>query len=134
MIAAITRWARREAGWDSGPAWTLLDMGPTREVPTLDLAENERMELDKRVREVLVGGYASLAELAEIAEEYLGAENRRPVSRVLIRRRWPTGCGWSASRSKLQGRARWAAKAGPTPVVSSTATPSARNPPRRATD
>ncbi|MFI7403809.1 DUF6891 domain-containing protein [Streptomyces sp. NPDC049541] len=81
VIAAITGWARREAGWDGGLAWSLLDMGPAREVPPLDLAENERMELEKRVREVLVGGYASRAELAEIAEEYLVSEDRRPVSR-----------------------------------------------------
>ncbi|MFF4798872.1 DUF6891 domain-containing protein [Streptomyces sp. NPDC001351] len=81
VIAAMTGWARQEAGWDGGPAWSLLDMGPTREVPLLDLAENERMEWEKRVREVLVGGYASRAELAEIAEEYLVTEDRRPVSR-----------------------------------------------------
>jgi hypothetical protein len=37
--------------------------------------------LEKRVREVLVGGYASRAELAELAEEYLVTEGRRPVSR-----------------------------------------------------
>ncbi|MGW2571947.1 DUF6891 domain-containing protein [Streptomyces sp. NPDC001537] len=82
VIAALTGWARREAGWDGGGlAWSLLDMGPAREVPPLDLADNERMELEKRVREVLVGGYASRAELAEIAEEYLVSEDRRPVSR-----------------------------------------------------
>ncbi|GAA2490396.1 DUF6891 domain-containing protein [Streptomyces longisporus] len=81
VIAAITGWARQEAGWDGGLAWSLLDLGPAREVPPLDLAENERMELEQRVREVLVGGYASRAELAEIAEEYLVSEDRRPVSR-----------------------------------------------------
>jgi hypothetical protein len=71
VIAAITGWARQEAGWDSGLVWSLLDLGPAREVPPLDLGENEREELEKRVREVLVGGYASRAELAELAEEYL---------------------------------------------------------------
>ncbi|MEV6942559.1 hypothetical protein AB0N07_11265 [Streptomyces sp. NPDC051172] len=81
VITAITGWARQETGWDGGPAWSLLDMGPTRAVPPLDLAESERMELEKHVREVLVGGYASRAELAEIAEEYLVTEDRRPVSR-----------------------------------------------------
>ncbi|KAB1978530.1 DUF6891 domain-containing protein [Streptomyces triticiradicis] len=81
VIAALTGWARQEAGWESGLAWSLLDMGPVREVPPLDLEEDERVELEKRVREVLVGGYASRAELTELAEEYLVTEDRRPVSR-----------------------------------------------------
>lgn len=81
VTAAITGWARQEAGWDGGLAWSLLDMGPAREVPPLDLGEDEREELEKRVREVLVGGYASRAELAELAEEYLVTNDRRPVSR-----------------------------------------------------
>ncbi len=80
VIAALTGWARQEDGWDAGLAWSLLDMGPTREVPLLDLDEDEREELEKRVREVLVGGYASRAELAELAEEYLVTKDRRPVS------------------------------------------------------
>ena len=81
VIAALTGWARQEDGWDAGLDWSLLDMGPTREVPLLDLDEDEREELEQRVREVLVGGYASRAELAELAEEYLVTEDRRPVSR-----------------------------------------------------
>ncbi|WP_405828500.1 DUF6891 domain-containing protein [Streptomyces sp. NBC_01176] len=81
VTAAITGWARQEAGWDGGLAWSLPDMGPAREVPPLDLDEDERAELEKRVREVLTGGYASRAELAEIAEEYLVTKERRPVSR-----------------------------------------------------
>ncbi|WP_331734955.1 hypothetical protein OG379_39760 (plasmid) [Streptomyces sp. NBC_01166] len=80
VIAAMTGWARQEAGWDGGLVWSLLDMGPAREVPPFDLDEDERVELEKRVREVLVGGYASRAELAELAEEYL-VKDRRPVSR-----------------------------------------------------
>ncbi|TQJ85270.1 hypothetical protein FBY22_4028 [Streptomyces sp. SLBN-31] len=80
VIATIAGWAHQEAGWDSGLAWSLLDMGPAREVPPLDLGENERKELEKCVREVLVGGYASRAELAELAEEYLVTNDRRPVS------------------------------------------------------
>lgn len=81
VISAITGWARQETGWGSGLAWSLLDMGPTQEVPPLDLDEDERERLEKRVREVLVGGYASRAELAELAEEYLVTRDRRPVSR-----------------------------------------------------
>ncbi|WP_269857047.1 DUF6891 domain-containing protein [Streptomyces sp. RPT161] len=81
VIAAITGWTRQEAGWDAGLAWSLVDMGPTREVPQLDLDGEDLEELEKRVREVLVGGYVSRAELAEFAEEYLVTEGRRPVSR-----------------------------------------------------
>ncbi|MFB8061767.1 hypothetical protein ACFC6U_37140, partial [Kitasatospora purpeofusca] len=67
-----------------------VDMGPVSAVPPLDLDEGERKELEKRVREVLIGGYASRAELAELAEDYPVTEGRRPVSR---RRgwRWLTG-------------------------------------------
>jgi hypothetical protein len=81
VIAAIAGWARQEAGWDAGLAWSLLDMDPAREVPPLDLDDDEREELEKRVREVLVGGYTSRSELAELAEEYLVTKDRRPVSR-----------------------------------------------------
>ncbi|MFC5645245.1 DUF6891 domain-containing protein [Kitasatospora cinereorecta] len=92
VIAAMAGWARQEPGWDGGLNWSLLDMGPAREVPPLDLDEDERVELEKRVREVLVGGYASRAELAELAEEYLVTKDRRPVSReqaeVLADRLW----------------------------------------------
>ncbi|MGW4894869.1 DUF6891 domain-containing protein [Kitasatospora sp. NPDC004240] len=80
VIAAMTGWARQEAGWDAGLAWSPLDMGPADEVPPLDLDEEEREALEERVREVLVGGYATRAELAELAEEYLVTEDRRPVS------------------------------------------------------
>ncbi|MFC8449045.1 DUF6891 domain-containing protein [Kitasatospora sp. NPDC057223] len=81
VIAAMAGWAAQEPGWDSGLAWSLLDMGPVREVPPLDLDEGERDELEQRVREVLAGGYATRAELAELAEEYLVTAERRPVSR-----------------------------------------------------
>jgi hypothetical protein len=81
VMAAIAGWARQEGGWDDGLAWSLLDMGPAQDVPPLDLGEGEREELERRVREVLIGGYASRAELAELAEEYLVTKDRRPVSR-----------------------------------------------------
>lgn len=38
VIAAMTGWARQETGWDTGPAWSPLDMGAAREVPPLDQA------------------------------------------------------------------------------------------------
>ncbi|MFI1392919.1 DUF6891 domain-containing protein [Streptomyces griseoaurantiacus] len=92
VTAVLTGWARQEAGWHSGVAWSPLDLGPVREVPPLDLGEEERVELERRVREVLVGGYASRAELAELAEDHLVSGDRRPVSReqarVLADRLW----------------------------------------------
>ncbi|MFG2621412.1 DUF6891 domain-containing protein [Streptomyces sp. NPDC048507] len=81
VIAALTGWARREAGWGAGLGWSPLDTGPVDEVPPLALGEDERAELEKRVREVLAGGYATRAELAELAEEYLVSGDRRPLSR-----------------------------------------------------
>ncbi|MFC4501107.1 MULTISPECIES: DUF6891 domain-containing protein [Streptomyces] len=92
VSAALAGWARQEAGWAAGLDWSPLDMGPAREVAPLDLAEGEREELTKRVRQVLVGGYASRAELAELAEDYLVTADRRPVSReqaeALVDRMW----------------------------------------------
>ncbi|GAA1504656.1 hypothetical protein GCM10009730_04650 [Streptomyces albidochromogenes] len=81
VVAALAGWARQEAGWDAGPAWSPLDMGPSPDVPPLDIDADAREELERRVREVLVGGYTSRAALAELAEEYLVTEDRRPVSR-----------------------------------------------------
>ena len=81
VCAALIGWARQEDGWDAGFDWSLLDMGPAREVPPLDLAEDDREELERRLREVLAGGYTTRAELAEVAEEYLVTADRRPVSR-----------------------------------------------------
>ncbi|MFE4449994.1 DUF6891 domain-containing protein [Streptomyces sp. NPDC056796] len=81
VITALTGWARQEDDWDAGADWSLLDMGPARDVPPLGLEADEREVLEKRVREVLVGGYSSRAELAEIAEKYLVGDGRRPVSR-----------------------------------------------------
>ena len=91
-VAALTDWARQESGGGTGPAWSPLEMDPVREVPPLDLGEREREDLQQRLREVLVGGYTTRAELAEIAEEYLVSAGRRPVSReqarVLADRMW----------------------------------------------
>lgn len=81
VVEAVVGWARQESGWASGLAWSRLDLGPVPEVPPLDLGEGEREELERRVREVLAGGYASRADLAEVAEEYLVTEDRRPLSR-----------------------------------------------------
>ncbi|MFF3557846.1 DUF6891 domain-containing protein [Streptomyces tsukubensis] len=92
VVEVLTGWARQGSEWRSGLVWSRLDMGPACEVPPLALDEDERLELEKRVREVLVGGYAGRAELAELAEEYLVTADRRPVSReqaeALVDRMW----------------------------------------------
>jgi hypothetical protein len=82
VAAALTGWARREGGWDAGLAWSPLDFGPVTEVPPLDLPEDERRDLEARLREVLAGGYCSRAALAEVAEDYLAGPDRRPVTRA----------------------------------------------------
>ncbi|GJF33808.1 hypothetical protein KNE206_65080 [Kitasatospora sp. NE20-6] len=93
VVAAMTGWARQEDRWQDGPVWTVLDLGPLpAPVPALDLADDDRAALEARVREVLVGGYATRAELAELAEEYLVSDGHRPVSpeqaRLLADRLW----------------------------------------------
>ncbi|GHH76113.1 hypothetical protein GCM10018781_46560 [Kitasatospora indigofera] len=92
VAAVLAGWAARTPGWDAALEWSPLDMGPTPEVPPLSLTDHEREELETRVREELVGGYASRAQLAELAEEYLVTKERRPVSReqaqVLADRLW----------------------------------------------
>ncbi|MFE0221112.1 hypothetical protein ACFW0U_09585, partial [Streptomyces albidoflavus] len=63
VIAAMTGWARQEAGWDGGLAWSLLDMGPAREVPPLALAEGEWAGAALSVPRVLFGRLCSPAPL-----------------------------------------------------------------------
>ncbi|MCU7826212.1 DUF6891 domain-containing protein [Kitasatospora sp. DSM 101779] len=82
VIAAMTGWAAQEPGWDAGPDWTLLDMGPAPEVPPLDLDEEEHAELEACVRTELLRGYTTRARLAETAEYHLVSGDRRPVSRA----------------------------------------------------
>ncbi|MFG2292267.1 DUF6891 domain-containing protein [Streptomyces sp. NPDC048603] len=92
VIEAMGGWARQEPGWDAGHSWARPATVPVREVPPLELDEEEREELEEHVRQVLTGGYASRAELAEIAEDYLVSGDHRPVSgeqaRQLVDRMW----------------------------------------------
>ena len=81
VVAAMTGWARLNDGWDAGIAWEALDLGPTpARVPPLDPEDGEREQLEARLREVIAGGYTTRAEPAELAEEYLVSQDRRPVS------------------------------------------------------
>ncbi|MCR3752048.1 DUF6891 domain-containing protein [Lentzea californiensis] len=91
-IAALTGWARQDAGWDSGLTWSSLGLPPAPAVPPLDLGDDARAQLEERVREALTGGYSTRAQLTELAEEYLVTEDSRPVSReqaaALVDRLW----------------------------------------------
>jgi hypothetical protein len=91
-VAALTGWARQDAGWDSGLPWSSLGLPPAPAVPPLDLGDADRAQLEDRVREALAGGYSSRAQLTELAEEYLVTEDSRPVSReqaaALVDRLW----------------------------------------------
>ena len=80
VATALTGWARRQPGWDQDLTWSRHEMGPVQDVPPLDLPDDERAEVEERVRETLAGGYATRAELAELAEDYLITDDRRPVS------------------------------------------------------
>ncbi len=97
VVAAMTGWARREDGWDSGLEWAPLDLGPAPDVPPFELADEEREGLEGLLREMLVAGYATRAELTEFAQEYareyLTREDAPPPispeqARVLVDRMW----------------------------------------------
>ncbi|MFI6051565.1 DUF6891 domain-containing protein [Streptomyces violascens] len=92
VIAAMTGWARAREGWNAGPVWERLDFGSPAPVPPLELDDEDRGLLETRVREVIVGGYATRGELAELAEDYLVTADSRPVSpeqaRELTDRMW----------------------------------------------
>ncbi|GHG62110.1 DUF6891 domain-containing protein [Streptomyces griseocarneus] len=85
VIAAMTGWARRQNGWDAGLEWTPMDFPAPAPIPPLELDEEERELLEDRLRELLVGGYTTRAELAEVAEDYLVSGDRRPVSHAQAR-------------------------------------------------
>jgi hypothetical protein len=84
VAEAMTGWARRADGWDSGIDWTPLDHDPPADVPELPDAVREQVE--KRVRELLACGYDDRARLTEAAEEYLVDGDDRPVSPAQARR------------------------------------------------
>jgi hypothetical protein len=83
-------------------------MGPVGEVPPLDLDAAAQAALEKRLREVLAAGYATRAELAEIAEEYLADGDIRPVSSdqaaALADRMW---------RERVEEQAAWQGETDP---------------------
>ncbi|MFF4182777.1 DUF6891 domain-containing protein [Streptomyces sp. NPDC001691] len=92
VIAAMTGWARARDDWGAGLEWERLDFENPAPVPPLELGEEERGLLETRVREVIKGGYATRAQWAELAEDYLVSGDSRPVSpqqaRQLVDRMW----------------------------------------------
>ncbi|MFE9428633.1 DUF6891 domain-containing protein [Kitasatospora sp. NPDC006697] len=80
VAAALAGWARQEPGWDAELAWTRLAPDDPAGAPPLELDPADRADLEQQLRRTLAGGYASRAELAELAEEYLVTADRRPVS------------------------------------------------------
>lgn len=83
VAQAMTGWARRTAGWDTGIEWTPLEHDAPEEVPELD--DDVREQVEERVRELLRCGYGDRAQLTEAAEEYLVEGDHRPVSRAQAR-------------------------------------------------
>uniref|UniRef100_A0AAU2UZ13 DUF6891 domain-containing protein n=1 Tax=Streptomyces sp. NBC_00003 TaxID=2903608 RepID=A0AAU2UZ13_9ACTN len=92
VVTAMTGWARAREDWHAGLDWERLDFEPPAPVPPLELDDEDRGLLEARVREVIVGGYATRQELAELAEDYLVTDDSRPVSpqqaRELVDRMW----------------------------------------------
>jgi hypothetical protein len=107
VIARMTAWAHQEEGWNAGLDAHRLDLdlpggsgaGATAEPPApaaaaepLTLDEEDRADLEERIREVLLGGYADREDLAELAEDYLVSGDEHPVSpaqaRALVDRMW----------------------------------------------
>ncbi|UED85169.1 DUF6891 domain-containing protein [Streptomyces profundus] len=92
VIEAVVGWARQEPGWDAGLVWEPVGLPVPQPPPPLELAEKDEKALLERMRELLVGGYATRAELVEAAEEFLVTAERRPVSREqarqLVDRMW----------------------------------------------
>ncbi|MQY10253.1 hypothetical protein SRB5_03600 [Streptomyces sp. RB5] len=83
VIAVLEGWAREVPGWDVGPEWSLLEMGPVPEAPPLP--DDVRVGLEHHLREILVGGYTTRAELAENAE---GGRVSRVQAEALADRLW----------------------------------------------
>ncbi|UUU21489.1 DUF6891 domain-containing protein [Streptomyces sp. DSM 40750] len=90
VAAAMTGWARRTAGWETGIDWTPVEHDAPEEVP--ELPDEVREQVEERVRELLRCGYDDRARLSEAAEEYLVDGDDRPVSpaqaRQLVDRLW----------------------------------------------
>ncbi|MEU2158642.1 hypothetical protein ABZ532_27150 [Streptomyces sp. NPDC019396] len=86
VAGVMLGWARQQDDWDAGMSWEPLDMPAPEPVPPLDLGQEDRRLLEQRVRELLVGGYGTRAQLAEIAEDYLVNGDDHPVSPEQARR------------------------------------------------
>ncbi|WP_231510166.1 DUF6891 domain-containing protein [Streptosporangium roseum] len=80
VIATIADWARLKGDWDSGLDWTRLNLGHPEPAPPLELDEDDWQKLEARIRTVIMGGYATRTQVAEIAEDYLVSGDHRPVS------------------------------------------------------
>lgn len=68
VAEAMTGWARRTDGWDTGVEWTPVEHDAPEDVP--ELPDDVREEVEERVRELLRCGYDDRARLSEAAEEY----------------------------------------------------------------
>ncbi|MEW1693345.1 DUF6891 domain-containing protein [Streptomyces sp. NPDC091265] len=90
VAALMSGWARQESGWDAGVVWE--DSGLPEPEPVPEIEAGIRAQLEERVRELLRGGYGSVTELAETAEDYLVKDGVHPVTlaqaRLLVERLW----------------------------------------------
>ncbi|MEW2177437.1 hypothetical protein AB0890_14035 [Streptomyces sp. NPDC005406] len=90
VAALMVRWARQEPGWDTGIAWESAGLPEPEPVP--EIADGIREQLEEHVRELLRGGYGSVADLSESAEDHLVKDGVHPVTlaqaRQLVERLW----------------------------------------------
>lgn len=90
VAALMARWARQEPGWDSGIGWESAGLPEPEPVP--EIAADIREELEERVRELVHGGYGTVADITESAEDYLVCDGVHPVTlaqaRQLVERVW----------------------------------------------
>ncbi|QKW21632.1 hypothetical protein HUT16_23515 [Kitasatospora sp. NA04385] len=85
VVELLAGWARQDADWAAGEEWERIDFGPDPEPAPLELSEEDEQSLTAEVRLLLVGGYATLAQAAEVAEEYLVDGEHRPVGKEQAR-------------------------------------------------
>lgn len=90
VAALMARWAGQVPGWDAGIDWESAGLPEPAPVPKIPA--DIREQLEEHVRELLRGGYGSVADLAESAEDYLVKDGVRPVTlaqaRQLVERLW----------------------------------------------
>jgi hypothetical protein len=91
VAAAMVGWANADQGWAGAFEWEVLGSGDADRPAELELSgddceqddceQDDYEQLVERVQLSIAGGYATRAEVIELAEDYLVSGEDRPVSR-----------------------------------------------------